>query len=377
MSARISRRAAVTGLLGAGACLAVRPGPARGQAGPLAAVDAVMADRVSKLGGSGLVAVVKDRRLVHAQGFGGMNPKDRYRVFSLSKTVTGLAVATLVARGKLDLDQPLGRYIGAALKKYGPPADGRVADATVRQTLNHMAGFASNERGDDPVILGKDGFVPPKGREREARSWRKEDVLPGILKRKLDAAPGAGYIYSNAGYVVLGLVVEAASGMSYEDYCREAVLKPAGLALPTIDPDRRYVDSVSGWQMTPAEVLKLWAVFEPEDTRVLTPAMRQQVFAPTQAFITEQRRSYYTYGLCVQEFRPGSFIWFHTGRNQYGPKEQQLVTFATHGPTISMVWAVRPAIDLQGLTALDRDLWVALRAVKDWPPHDLYPQYGF
>ncbi len=349
---------------------------AQAQAGAFAQVDAVIAAQAAKLGGSGMIAVVRDRRLVHAAGFGGMDPRERYRVFSLSKAVTGLAVATLVAKGRLDLDQPIARYIGAALKKYGPPADARVADATVRQTMIHMAGFTSNERGDDPTILGRDGFVPPKGREREPRSWRKEDVLPAILKRKLEAAPGSSYVYSNAGYVVLGLVVEAASGMNYEEYCREAVFKPAGLPLPTVEPDRRYVDSVSGWLMTPAEVLKLWAIYEPEDARVLSPAMRQQIFAPTPAFINEQRKSYYTYGLCVQEFRPGSFLWFHTGRNQYGPKEQQLVTFATHGPTISVVWALRPALDVQGLTAIDRELWAALRAVKDWPAHDLYPQYG-
>lgn len=366
-------------LAGSAAALTVAPlaGRAQAQAGAFAQVDAVISAQVAKLGGSGMIAVVKDRRLVHAAGFGGMDPKDRYRVFSLSKSITGLAVAKLAAEGKLDLDQPISRYVGAALQKYGPPADSRVPNVTVRQTMIHMGGFASNERDDDPVILGKDRFVPPKGRERDPRSWRKEDVLPSILKRQLDAPPGTQYIYSNAGYVILGLIVEAASGRSYEDYCREAVFKPAGLPLPTIEPDRRYVDSVSGWQMTPAEVMKMWAVYEPDDTRVLTPEMRQQVVAPTPAFINEQRRSYYTYGICFQEFRPGSFIWFHTGRNQFGPKDQQLVTFATHGPTISMVWAVRPALNFQGLTALDRDLWVALRAVTDWPAHDLYPQYGF
>jgi CubicO group peptidase (beta-lactamase class C family) len=365
-------------LVGSAAALSAAPLGLQAQAqGAFAQVDAVVAAQVAKLGGSGMIAVVKDRRLVHTAGFGGMNPKDRYRVFSLSKSITGLAIAKLAAAGKLDLDQPIARYIGAALKKYGPPADSRVADVTVRQTMIHMAGFASNEREDDPTILGKDRFVPPKGRERDPRSWRKEDVLPGILKRTLDAAPGTQYIYSNAGYVILGLIVEAASGVGYEDYCREAVFKPAGLPLPTVEPDRRYVDSVSGWQMTPAEVMKMWAVYEPGDTRVLTPQMRQQIFAPTPAFINEQRRSYYTYGICIQEFRPGSHIWFHTGRNQFGPQEQQLVTFATHGPTISMVWAIRPALNLQGLTALDRDLWVALRAVTDWPAHDLYPQHGF
>lgn len=375
MNKDMSRRTAVAGLLGAG----LVPALARSQgADPFAQLDAVIAAQVQKLGGSGMIAVAQSKRLVHVQGFGGMKPADRYRVFSLSKSVTGLAVLTLAEAGKLDLDAPIARYIGEALKKYGPPADSRVADVTVRQVLHHMGGFQSNEREDDPVILGtKSGFMPPKGRERDPRSWRKEDVLVPILKRKLDAAPGTTYIYSNAGYVVLGLVVEAASGRSYEDYCREAVLKPAGLPLPTVEADRRYVDSVSGWQMTPAEVLKLWQVYEPDETRLLTPAMRQKVFAPTNAFISEQRRSYYTYGMVIQEFRPGSFIWFHTGRNQFGPKEQQLITFATHGPTISMVWAVRPALDLQGLSVLDRDLWVQIRAIKDWPANDLYPQYGF
>lgn len=375
MDKDISRRAALAGALGSAAVASM----ARAQgADPFAAVDAVMAAQVQKLGGSGMIAIAQSKRLVHAQGFGGMKPSDRYRVFSLSKSITGLAVLTLVEAGKLDLDQPISRYIGEALKKQGPPADPRVAEITVRQVLNHMGGFQSNEREDDPVVLSaKNGFQPPKGRERDPKSWRKEDTLASILKRKLDAAPGTAYIYSNAGYVVLGLIVEAASGRPYEDYCRDAVLKPAGLPLPTVLPERRYVDSVSGWQMTPAEVLKLWQVYEPDETRLLTPAMRQKIFAPTNAFINEQRRSFYTYGMVIQEFRPGSFIWFHTGRNQFGAKEHQLITFATHGPTISMVWAVRPALELQGINALDRELWVQLRAVKDWPTNDLYPQYGF
>lgn len=375
MSHAIDRRAVLGGTLAA----ALSPALARAQgAGAFAAMEKPIAERVAKLNGSGLLAVAQQKRLVHLAGFGGMQPGDRYRVFSLSKSVTGLALLTLAQAGKLDLDAPIAKYIGPLLQKFGPPADPRVANVTVRQVMTHMAGFATNERDDDPVILnGAGGFKPPKGRERDMPSWRKEDLLPVILKRKLEAEPGSKYVYSNAGYAVLGLVIEAASGMSYDDYCREFVLKPGGLPRPTIERDRRYVDSISGWQMTAPEVLKLFWLFEPEDTRVLNAAMHKVALDPSGAFINEQRQTYYTSGLMVREFRPGVLLWYHVGRNQYGAKDQQVFTFATRAPSVSVVWAIRPSIDLQDVLAIDREVWTAVRAMKDWPAHDLFPQHGF
>lgn len=374
MSNAIDRRAVLAAGLGA----ALLPGLARAQApDAFAAMEKPLAERVAKLNGSAILAVAQQKRLVHVAGFGGMKPADRYRVFSISKSVTGLAVLSLVQAGKLDLDAPISKYLGALLQKHGPPADPRVTGVTVRQVMTHMAGFASNERDDDPVLLnGSGGFKPPKGRERDPSSWRKEDLLPVILKRRLDADPGTKYIYSNVGYAVLGLVVEAASGTSYEDYCRASVLAPGGLTLPTIERDRRYIDAVSGWQMTAPEVLKLFWLFEPEDTRVLNAAMHKVALDPSGAFINEQRQTYYTSGLMVREFRPGVLLWYHVGRYQYGTKEQQVFTFATRAPSVSVVWAIRPSVDLQDVLAIDREIWAAVRAMKDWPAHDLFPQYG-
>lgn len=364
-------------LAGAGA-LALSLSPARlvaqADAGVFAALDKVVADQAARVGGSGFLALAHRRRLVHLAGIGGMNPRERFRVFSLSKAVTGLAVATLVQRGKLDLDTPISRYIGDALKKAGPPADPRLHAVTVRQTLFHTAGFPSNEQ-DDPIIPTK-GFPIPKGRERDPRQWRKEDLLPAIIKRPLESEPGREYHYSNAGYVVLGLVVEAASGKSYEDYCREAVFEKLGLDGPRVSPDRRFIDSVFGWQMTPGEVLKLWWAFEDDDTRVLSPEMHKLFRPPSGAYISAQRTTYYAFGMMVREFRPGVLIWYHTGRLQFGPKEEQIITFATRAPSISMVWAIRPSIDMQSLAAVDRDLWAAARAIKVWSAHDLFPQIG-
>lgn len=364
-------------LTGAGA-LALALSPARLLAQQAAALfaplDKVVADQAARVGGSGFLALAHRRRLVHFAGFGGLNPRERFRVFSLSKAVTGLAVATLVQRGRLELDAPISRYIGDALKKAGSAADPRLPGITVRQTLFHTAGFPSNEQ-DDPIIPTK-GFPIPKNRERDPRQWRKEDLLPAIIKRPLDSAPGTEYHYSNAGYVVLGLVVEAASGKPYEAYCQEAVFKPLGLGGPSVTPDRRFIDSVSGWQMTPGEVLKLWWAFEDDDTRVLSPEMHKLFRTPSGAYISAQRTTFYSFGMMVREFRPGVLIWYHTGRLQFGPKDEQIITFATRAPSISMVWAIRPSIDMQSLAAVDRDLWTAARAIKDWPAHDLFPQIG-
>lgn len=375
MSNAIARRAVLAGTLGA----ALLPNLPRAQApGAFAAMEKPLAERIAKLNGIGILAVAQQKRLVHVAGFGGMKPGDRYRVFSLSKSVTGLALLSLVQAGKLELDAPISKYIGPLLQKLGPPADPRVPAVTVRQVMTHMGGFVTNEREDDPIVInGPGGFKPPKGRERDPSSWRKEDLLPVILKRKLEAEPGTKYIYSNAGYVILCLVVEAASGMSYEDYCRDFVLKPGGLALPTVERDRRYLDGVSGWQMTAPEVLKLFWLFEPEDTRVLNAAMHKVALDPSGAFINDQRQIYYTSGLMVREFRPGVLLWYHVGRGQYGAKEQQVFTFATRAPNVSVVWAIRPSIELQDVLAIDREIWAAVRAMKDWPAHDLFPQYGF
>lgn len=358
------------------ACVLLSPGRLLAQAGDgvFAPLDKVVADQAAKVGGAGFLAVAQQRRLVHVAGFGGMDPRERYRVYSLSKAVTGLAIATLVQRGKVDLDAPISRYIGNALKNAGSPADPRTAQITVRQTLFHMAGFPSNEH-DDPINPSR-GNYQLKVRDRDPRTWRKEDILPEIIRRPLDAEPGKEYRYSNAGYVVLGLVIEAASGKPYEAYCQEAVFRLAGLDGPHVTPERRFVDSVSGWVMTPAEVLKLWWLFEADDTRVLSPEMHKLFRTSTGAFITAQRTSFYSFGMMVREFRPGALIWYHTGRMQFGPPERQIITFATRAPNTSMVWAIRPSIDLQALAAVDGGLWAAVRAIKDWPTHDLFPQYN-
>src|SRR5262245_8365724 len=100
------------------------PRPVWAGLGPFAAVDAVIERHAREKGGRGLIAIARQHRLVHLAGI-GMQPDDRFLVFSLSKMVTGLAVASLVQDRKLDFDARLEQTIGPLLKKLGPPADPR------------------------------------------------------------------------------------------------------------------------------------------------------------------------------------------------------------------------------------------------------------
>ena len=185
------------------------------------------------------VAVVRHGRLVYARGFGladreagaPVQPDSLFRIASVSKPITAVAVLKLVEDGLLDLDA---RVFPDLLADVGP---GRVADArmnriTVRDLLRHRGGFDRDISGD-PQFLQWD----------ISRELRKPtpvdcvDVIAYMKSRRLDFAPGERFAYSNFGYCLLGRVIERASGSSYEAYVRNRVLIPAGAIHPRVaDP---------------------------------------------------------------------------------------------------------------------------------------------
>ncbi len=87
------------------------------------------------------VAVMRNDRLVFAEGYGGLRPNDRVLLGSLSKAITAFCVGTLVRDGKLRLDQPIGPLLALAFKRFGPPTDARLVDVTIAQLLSHRSGI--------------------------------------------------------------------------------------------------------------------------------------------------------------------------------------------------------------------------------------------
>jgi D-alanyl-D-alanine carboxypeptidase len=172
------------------------------------------------------LVVMKDGAIAYSKAFGVADGIRRtpattdgiYRYWSVTKLFTATAVMQLAEDGKLALDDQVTKYL-PGFQTVDP--SGSPAAITVRQLLNHTSGMKNlgpfdllgwiHRAGDPPV--GQAALV----RDRMDRY------------RKLAATPGAVSSYSNAGYIVLGAVVEAASGEPYEDYVRTRILAPLGM----------------------------------------------------------------------------------------------------------------------------------------------------
>jgi CubicO group peptidase (beta-lactamase class C family) len=197
------------------------------------------------------LAVAKDGRLVYAGGFGYadpdaktlVTPRAKFRIASISKPITAAAILRLVEMGKLKLDDP-----AFALLKLIPPdgatPDPRLQRITIRQLLQHTAGFDRAESFDPmfrPIVIAKSlHTTPPAG---------PTEVIRYMMGQKLDFDPGSRYAYSNFGYCVLGRVIEKVSGMGYEAFVKSAILDPLkmtdthlGKTLERAEGEVKYID---------------------------------------------------------------------------------------------------------------------------------------
>jgi CubicO group peptidase (beta-lactamase class C family) len=138
----------------------------------------------------------------------------RFRIASLTKAFTAVSILQLQAQGKLDVQDPVCRYIRPC-----PPAWGAI---TLHELLDHTSGI--------PDYTNFTDF---------GAAQNSSATLAGLLARfqgqPLDFSPGMQWRYSNSGYIVLGLVVEKASGESYEQYLQRHIFTPLGMRDTGID----------------------------------------------------------------------------------------------------------------------------------------------
>lgn len=185
--------------------------------GKIASIDDAINALMTRSKVPGLsIAVVKDNRLLWKKGYGLADVENSvpaqsltaYRIASVSKPITAVAVMQLAERGRLDLDAPIQTYVANFPKKPW--------DITARQLLGHLSGVR-NYSGSEFNGL------PDNTRHYSSLS----DAL-GIFKDDpLDHEPGTKYSYTTFGYTILGAAIEGASGVSYMEYMRENVFKPA------------------------------------------------------------------------------------------------------------------------------------------------------
>lgn len=168
----------------------------------------------------GLVyGVVIDGKLVYSGGSGYSNLEQKiradrfslFRIASMSKSFTAMAILQLRDAGKLSLDDPVSKYIpemqGVALPTSDSP------EITIRHLLTHGAGFPEDNPWGDRQLADTDEELIQMIRE-------------GI---SFSNAPGVAYEYSNLGFAILGQVVQRVSGMDFRKYMRENIFKPLGM----------------------------------------------------------------------------------------------------------------------------------------------------
>jgi len=185
-------------------------------------IEKAVAEEMAKQQAPGLsVAVGRNHRLIWSAGFGLADMENSvparattvYRLGSISKPITAVAVMQLAEGGKLDLDAPIQKYVPSFPEKAWP--------VTVRLLLSHLSGIRHYSN------------------QVEVDSTRRYTDLTEPLKIFADAPllfePGTKYSYTTYGYNLLGAAVEGASGMRFTGYLRERVFAPAGMKTARAD----------------------------------------------------------------------------------------------------------------------------------------------
>ncbi len=200
----------------------------------LALFDALMESFVREHAVPGAaLAVARKGKLVYARGFGWSDPEARtpvapdalFRIASVSKPLTAVAVLRLVDQGRLRLEDRVFDLLQVPLTtEERARVDPRLRTVTVEQLLQHRGGF-DREISFDPMFrpleIAKATGTPPPA--------TSEAIVRYLWTRPLDFDPGARNAYSNAGYCILGRVIERVSGKAYESFVREEVLARLGI----------------------------------------------------------------------------------------------------------------------------------------------------
>ena len=199
----------------------------------VAGIGALLRKRASADQFSGAALVAKDGTVLFNGAYGVADRRQgiantletRFRIGSMNKMFTAVATLQLVKAGKLTLDDPLGKHL------VGYSNRDVATKVTVRHLLTHTGGTG-------------DIFGPEYDANRlQLREHRDYVTLYGSRAPRFE--PGARFEYSNYGFVLLGAIIEAASGQSYYDYVREHVFGPAGMTSTDSLPESEEVPSRS------------------------------------------------------------------------------------------------------------------------------------
>ena len=199
-------------------------------------IDKVMSE-VYKPGEPGAALIVRrNGKTLFRKGYGLANlelgvkvePDMVFRLGSITKQFTGVAILMLAEQGKLSLQDEIGNYIPDF-----PTGDKKV---TILHLLTHTSGIKSHTDMEEWLPLVRKDMTP-------------QELIAMSKGKPLEFAPGERWKYNNSGYIMLGAIIEKVSGRSYEDFVRENIFVPLGMKHSYYDRTERIIPRrVSGYE---------------------------------------------------------------------------------------------------------------------------------
>jgi CubicO group peptidase (beta-lactamase class C family) len=184
--------------------------------GDLARMERDIALRVSNGQFMGSVLVARNGKVLLSKGYGSADlewqipnsPATKFRLGSITKQFTAASILLLEERGKLNIDDPLKKYLADEPAAWEP--------ITIFNLLTHTSGI--------PNYTSLPGFA-----DASIRPITPEQLLARFRDKPLDFVPGTSWNYSNSGYAVLGYLIEKLSGQTYAKFVQENLFTPLGM----------------------------------------------------------------------------------------------------------------------------------------------------
>ncbi|MEV0195343.1 serine hydrolase domain-containing protein [Nonomuraea sp. NPDC050691] len=360
--------------------------------------------------GCAQLAVAKNGKILLARGYGTyskttatgrvfarVQPTSLFRIASLSKNITGAAIARLAQDGKLSLTAPVTSLLGLSTA-----ADPRLAQVTVTRLLQHLGGW---DRGVSPDQLWADHTIAAS--LGVSLPIDHADIIKWATARKLDFDPGTKSVYSNYGYMLLGRIIEKVSGMSYEAYVKQNLLAPAGITRmklgrsrlaetgmsevtytskftnKTVLDDSGTVvpypyggfnmpnqDANGGWLASAVDMVKWGFVFDKAGT-VLNGTSISRIFAKPEIGMNSNG-SWYGFGWSVRNNNVGTLNTWHNGSM---PGTFSFFARIQNGVSYCAIFNRREETGSPDFDSIDPILGQATGTVTTWPTTDLSPKY--
>lgn len=169
------------------------------------------------------IAIVEGNKTIYARGFGFRDlssglpatPRTLYGIGSVTKSFTAMVIMQLAEEGKINLDDPVEKYIPVKLRPFEKTV-------SIHHFLTHSSGVPALAYAEAFIrgVLGLDHHWLPVSSPEDIITFMRDAEKWAVSK------PGKNFFYLNEGYVLLGYIISKLSGLSYEEYIKKRILEP-------------------------------------------------------------------------------------------------------------------------------------------------------